>query len=201
MQIGVSITKSVVFRNSVQEFSNVYHYEVPGGGVGPVAAEAIIDRIVVLEKTWHSTGVSFKAAKCWSSGGTVAQNVMIFQKLLTGTGSVAVSAAMDKERAFLFQWPAGFDSRGHPVKLKKWYHSCCNFPGVAIGNPELTNEDSISQSERDSAETTVSAIHPLVVSALAGSFDLVAESGREIDGSVELHKYLEHHQLGDMWRG
>jgi hypothetical protein len=41
----------------------------------------------------------------------------------------------------------------------------------------------------------------LNVPALAGTFALVAESGRGSVGPVESHPYLEHRQLGDMWRG
>jgi hypothetical protein len=33
-RIGLSITKSVAFRNSTQEFSNVYYYN-NGGGCAP----------------------------------------------------------------------------------------------------------------------------------------------------------------------
>lgn len=203
-QIGISIVKRLAFRDSIQEFANTYHYGSAGANPSQAAAEALIDEIVVNEKLFHSTSVTFVRASCWSSGGTVSQNQMIAQKLLTGTGSTTPGTAMDAERAVLIQWPAGLDSLGRPVTLKKWYHCFGNFGSVVMANNLLTNATAFTQAQRDTMAALADANSRLGSPEVWG---LVAESGRQRTGGIlsadppHAHKYLEHHQLGDMWRG
>jgi hypothetical protein len=196
--VGVSITKRTAFRDSVQEFSNVYHYTYTGLNPSASLAESIIDAIVTIERPVHSGDVTFVRAKCWSAGGTIAQNTMIFQKLLTGVGS-GPSTAMDKERAFLIQWAAGTDSRGKPVRLKKWFHLIG--PGstqVSLTAGVLDNTLSFSASSRT---TTAGLFNGLRMLSVNGTpMQLCAASGRLADGDAVAHKFLEHHQLGDQWR-
>ncbi len=65
-RIGISITKEVAFRDNQQEFSNVYYY---GNGTGALPgltdAEALLDQLVALEKTFHSSLVSFVHGRLW----------------------------------------------------------------------------------------------------------------------------------------
>src|SRR5215213_3487657 len=140
-RIGISITKSTAFRNSTQEFSNVYYYEVAGGLYPSQSeADALIDELTTLEKGFHSTLVTFIRGRCWKQVGNKVDNEMISQKNLAGTGSTGTMAGFDKERAFLFRLRAGNDSRGNSVYLRKWYHSCGNGPGSpAITNAQLDN--------------------------------------------------------------
>lgn len=196
---GVSITKDTTFRDGRQEFSNVYHYTYTGLNPSVVLAEQIIDRLVTLEKVIHSTAVSFKFARLWSAGGSISQNAMIFQKALTGAGSAAVSSGFDKERAYLFSWPAGLSAIGKPVRARKWYHTCGIFPGGTVGSTILDNTTSWTQAQRDSMEAFVDPFHPLLVNAQ--SMDMTTDSARGVSYGAESHKYLEHHQLGDQWRG
>lgn len=198
-RVGVSITKRAVFRDSTQEFSNVYHYTYTGLNPGATLAQAIVDNIVPIEKTMHSTAVTFMRARVWSAGGTVSENQMIYQGNLTGTGSLTASTVLDKERAILLQWPAGFDSRGHPVYLRKWYHSDCSaIGGVTISNPMVQNASGFSSSQRASIAALAAELDNLTVNAQ--SMQLCAESGRVAEGNATCHPYLEHHQLGDQWR-
>ncbi len=202
-QIAISITKRAIFRDSTQEFSNVYHYGALGPN--PIESEALnlIDEVVATEKGFHSTAVTFLLGRCWSSGGTVAQNQMIAEKTLTGTGSSALLTAMDYERAVLIQWPAGLDSRGRPVYLRKWYHSCGNFGSVGFSNSILQNVTGLSAAQRS---TIVGLVDVLSRIGPTENYGLVAESGRERSGTETAavpptcHPYLEHHQLGDQWR-
>ena len=199
-RIGISITKTVSFRGSTQEFSNVYYYD--GGQPLPNEAEALdlIDEIVTVEKTFHSTAVTFKRGRCWSQGATPAASEMIAQKNLSGTGSASTASSFDKERAYLFRLRAGVDSRGNPVYFRKWYHSCGNF-GTAIapaaGNLDQTT--ALTQAQRDAAVAlmaTLSTVGP------AGGRTIVAKGGRTPTDltSWQSHQWLEHHQLGDQWR-
>jgi hypothetical protein len=197
-RFGISILKSTAFRDSIQEFSNVYFYA--GVGTMPNAAQgnALIDELVANEKVFHSSAVTFIRGMLWKADGTKAQNVMITQKPLSGEGARPTVAGLDRERAFLVQWPAGKNSKGKPVNLKKWYHSCGQFGGFQITNGHLSNLTGFSSADRAEIANTADSVTRI------GSTDewgLVANSGRERDGTDPIaHRYLEHHQLGDMWR-
>lgn len=198
--IGVSITKSTSYRNATQEFSNVYHYEV--AGTPTVAqADAFIDNLTALEKTFHGTNVTFVRGRCWTAGGTQAQNQMISQKNLSGTGARTAVAGLDKERAFLFKIRAGSDSRGNPVFLRKWFHASAQFvSGQSIPLGVMEQTSSWTSTERGQQVTAMQAIGDANGSPLQPA--LCARSGRGITGGStwSAHPYLEHRQLGDMWR-
>lgn len=202
-RIGISITKETAFRDNQQEFSNVYYYNNDPGSLPDAAgAEALIDGLVALEKTWHSSVVSFIHARLWSAGGGPAENNMIFEKSLSGAGSGATSTTLDKERAILIQYEAGFDSRGHRVMLRKWYHICGAFPGAtgATGTSQQANTIAIPTADRSVISNTVDDI--LVRPEAGGNWTLCAKSGRaRTSSNPGCHKYLEHHQLGNQWRG
>lgn len=203
-QIAISITKRVPFRLSTQEFSNTYHYASAGAEPTVAAAEALIDEIVVEEKKFHSTSVTFLLGRVWTSGGSIASNHMITEKTLTGTGATSPLTAVDPERAVLVQWPAGLDSRGRKVYLRKWYHCFGAFGTVSISNTLLTQQAAFSTAERATIVSYADALSRLGSPEVWG---LVGESGRTRDGGILsadppiAHPYFEHHQLGDMWRG
>jgi hypothetical protein len=196
VQIGIQITKSTAFRGVQQEFSNVYHFNLATAITAP--AESLIDEVTNNEKSFHSTLVNFVRAQCWSSGGTEAQNQMLHQKDLSGTGATSPGSSMDPERAVLTRWPAGFDSRGRPVYLRKYYHVRGVIGGVSTDSSAFQNQSTkFTPAQKASIAGAVDA-----VSEIGGteSWDLRAESGRDRTGGPEAHDWLEHHQLGDMWR-
>lgn len=193
----------MAFRDNTQEFSNVYYY-TNSGGAAPSEAQALalIDALVVQEKTFHGSNVTFTFGRCWSGGGSPSANNMIAQKTLSGNGSVTVIATMDRERAFLFRWKAGLDSRGHQVYLRKWYHTSGPFPGTNSTNTTNTlgNTTGFATADRDAMALNASGVG--TQSAGGGGWELCAKSGRTKTVALpEAHKYLEHHQLGDQWRG
>jgi hypothetical protein len=203
--IGLTITKETPFRDSVQQFTNMYFYNNGVGGVpNATEAEALIDEVVTSEKKWHSTQVEFVYARCWHQTLLAITTEMIFQKPLSGQGASVSESTLDKERAYLFRWRAGNDSRGQPVYLRKWYHSCGSFgpSGAPSLSPTiLGNVTGFSQAQRDFMANLAQEVANLGGSP--GPWNLCAKSGRGITGSVfpEPHKYLEHHQMGDNWRG
>jgi hypothetical protein len=202
--IGITITKECPFRDSTQQFTNMYFYNNGVGTVpGQTEAEALIDSLVTLEKTWHATNVEFVYARCWHQTLLAITTEMIFQKALSGLGSASGVAGFDKERAFLFRWRAGNDSRGQPVYLRKWYHSCGQFGGFSgtISSSVLDNTTGFSAGQRTNMANEVQKVANL--GGTPGPWNLCAKSGRGITGSVfpESHRYLEHHQMGDNWRG
>jgi hypothetical protein len=198
--VGVSITKSVSFRGVAQEFGNTYYYQTPLPVIASVA-DSLIDTLVTKEKAIHSGSISFLFARCWSAGGTKAENNMITQKALSGTGAgTSPAAAMDKERAFLVRFRAGNDSRGNPVYLRKWWHlDVASISGSTVTDPMLANTAQLGSTLRTSLETSANGFKS--ITSLPQNFDLVSEKGRGITGATTAHPYLEHHQLGDQWRG
>jgi hypothetical protein len=199
-RIGVSITKSVAFRNSTQEFSNVYFYEMLSYP-DVAAAGTLIDNLVSLEKTFHGVNVTFIRGRLWKQTADKATSEMITQKNLSGTGARTVVSGLDKERAYLFRLRAGVDVRGNPVYLRKWFHACAQFSsGVAPGSTILDNSTGFSQPDRDTMVASMQAIGD--ANGSAGAPKLCAKGGRQADAGANwsAHQYLEHHQLGDMWR-
>ncbi len=193
---GVSITKKVTFRGVDQEFSNVYHYSGPTLSVAD--ATTLASNIKAEEVSLHSTDVTFLRYKVWSAGAGQATNQMIAQGNLSGTGNQVTNSTMDRERAVLIRWAAGFDSRGHAVYLRKWFHSCGACSGVSFGSTVQQNTAQIASADRTTIANDANALKTIVVSA--NNYNLIAESGRAALGNAECHQYLEHHQLGDMWR-
>jgi hypothetical protein len=198
---GLSIEKTTLFRQFQQPFANVYHYKALAGATEDVASlEALVDNLVAKEKAFHATVVNFTRARLWLTGtGSQATNVMKVDKALSGAGAVAPSNSMDRERAFLFRWRAGSNSRGLPVYLRKWYHTVCGMNVLTLPTAVLENTAPLTNAQRDSLEAVIEPIGEIVIAGVGG-FRLVAQSGREWTQAVECHPYLEHHQLGDQWR-
>jgi hypothetical protein len=199
-RIGVSITKSTPFRNSVQEFSNVYYYDVLSTP-SVTQADTIIDNLTTLEKTFHGNNVTFVRGRCWTETGNKATNEMISQKNLSGVGARATTTTVDKERAFLFRLRAGVDSRGNPVYLRKWFHACAEFvSGQGISTGITAQTSGWSSAERAAQVAAMNAIGDANGSPLTPK--LCAKSGRQSNSGAtwEAHQFLEHHQLGDQWR-
>src|SRR5215213_8768307 len=150
-RIGISITKSCAYRDSVQEYSNVYYYENGASLPSSSGAGDLIDEVTALEKGRHSTLVTFVRGRCWSQVGSPSANEMLHQKALSGTGSSTADSGQDRERAILVRWRAGSDSRGNPVYLRKWWHVCGAFGTASgtVGSGQLAQTTGFSQTIRD----------------------------------------------------
>jgi hypothetical protein len=196
MRIGITITKETAFRGKPQEFHNTYYFELATAITAP--AESLVDEITATEKSLHSTIVTFKRAAVWSAGGTQAQNQMLFQKALTGTGNQTHELGADRERAVLVQWKAGFSTTGKQVYLRKWYHSCGSAAGVGLQTSGITSQTAqIPTADRATIATKADENR----SVGTGEFwELCAKSGRKTTDPAVTHRYLEHHQLGEQWR-
>lgn len=184
------------FRGVQQEFNNTFNYDLPTAVTAP--SETLVDEIVPTLKSLTSTLVNFKRASVWTSGGTQAQNQMIFQKNLTGTGTGTGGTNMDKERALLFRWPAGFNSRGKPVYLRKWVHIAGGVTGASVDVDGIKqNTQQIGATDRTLLAGRADELRNVGTSSV---WEICAKSGRKTTGPAECHRYLEHHQLGDAWR-
>jgi hypothetical protein len=200
-RIGLSITKATPFRNSTQEFSNVYYYDLTGNLPDEAEATALIDEVVAVEKTFHTTQATFVRGRLWSAGGSPGTNNMIAQKNLSGNGTITADSNMDKERAFLFRIRAGNDSRGNPVYLRKWYHCNGPFPGSPAPVPAgiQANVSGFTQPQRDAMASNMDTLAEI---GGVGAWILCSKNGRLFDSGAnfQAHQFLEHHQFGDMWR-
>jgi hypothetical protein len=199
-QMSVSIVKSTSFRGAQQEFANTYTYATPP--VDQVAyADTLINAIVDLERPMFAANVNFVRARAWSSGGTKAQNEQLAQKILTGTGGAgSTPASYDRERAFLVRARAGNDSKGRPVYLRKWWHLNGGFLVNSLTDAQLGNTAQLDSSQRTQLAAKFDLFKTIVTTGSPIGSTLRAESGREITGNTQAHPYLEHRQLGDMWR-
>jgi hypothetical protein len=189
----------MTFRGAAQEFGNTYYYET-GGVVSAGSAEALAGVLVTKEKAIFSASVSFVRVRVWSAGGTKEQNQMLYQSPLTGTGSQANPiAGQDRERAFLVRFRAGVDSKGRPAYLRKWWHLNVGSVGATnVPTNALENTATLPQAIRTAVEGYGNDFKSVVASAVP--YTLVSEKGRAITGDTVAHPYLEHRQLGDMWR-
>jgi hypothetical protein len=195
---AVSMDKAVTFRGANQLFSNVYHYQ----GVLPDAAQAaaIASHLRSLEGPFHSSDVGFIRYKVWSAGGSSTANQMIAQGNLTGVGTQTVDTNMDRERAVLIRFPNGTDVRGRPVYLRKWYHSCGSCSGVAFNAAGIyQNTAQITSGNRATIATAADAFRSITVGGV--TYTLCSKRGINAASAAQCHAYLEHHQLGDAWRG
>lgn len=195
---GVSITKTTSFRGVQQEFSNTYYYDTPVAALDS-DLDALVVALVNKEQPIHAPTINFIRARCWSAGGTKATNEMRIQKTLNGVGTGAASGGYDKERAFLVRIRAGVDSRGNPVYLRKWLHlDVSTWGGDNITAGMTANTAQLGSGTRTALQTWADGIKS--ITAGTRNFDLKSEKGRAITGATVAHPYLEHHQLGDMWR-
>jgi hypothetical protein len=201
--VGVSIEKSMAFRGGVQPFANTYYYSGPVTETATVALTALVDDLKAKEQTQFGAHVSFVRGRCWKADGTQQQNIMIVDKVLSGVGAIATHANMDRERAYLVRFRAGVDSKGRPVYLRKWFHFGTSlFFGVAPSNNQLANLDQLTTTMRSDFSTWADGFKQMT-NAGAGlpQMNLVSKNGRPIDGNTQAHPFIEHHQLGDEWRG
>lgn len=194
---GVAVTKRVSFRNALQEFSNVYHYDGPS--VDDPTLSTLLDNIVVNELPIHSAEVSFVHGRVWTAGGTAGSNEMRVDKNLTGTGTGVNDSNMDRERAFLIQWPNGKNSKGRPVYLRKWYHTCGAPIGQVVANGIKQQTQQITSTLLTELLTRCDNFES--INAAGSTFTLCSPRGRGPTGAIQVYPWLEHHQLGDMWRG
>jgi hypothetical protein len=192
--------KRCAYRLGTQHFSNVYYFDTPIAATNLTDLELLVDEVVAKEKAVFSTAVTFVQGRLWSQIGTPTQNNMLIDKTLSGTGALGSHADMDRERAFLIRLRAGVDSRGRPVYLRKYYHLLVGIiGGAAISGAMLAQTAELSSGQRTALEVFMNSLASFTVNGQ--SVNLVSKNGRGITGSTQAHRFLEHRQLGDEWRG
>src|SRR5215211_3435215 len=187
---GISITKSTAFRNSTQEFSNVYYFDGYVGTASAAEADAAIDAMVTKERPLYGTTVNFIRGRLWKQTADKATTEMLSQKNLSGTGSASPNATIDRERAYLFRLRAGLDSRGKPVFLRKWIHACCDLGGVALTGGMLSQTNGFTSGNRATLQALMAPFGTHDVGGAPGT--LVSKNGRTTTAGAtwEAHPYL-----------
>lgn len=188
------------FRGGIQHFSNQYYYEVNIAASNLTALETMLDELVAMEKAMHATDVTFVRGRLWSQVGDQQQNNMLVDKGLSGTGALSTLSTLDRERAFLIRFRAGVDVKGRPVYLRKWFHLQAGvLAGAAISSAALQQTAELSSAQRSALETFGNSFKQFTTGGQTAN--LVAKNGRQISGDTQAHRFLEHRQLGDEWRG
>lgn len=202
MRVGISIEKSVLFRGGQQPFANVYYYDAALPVSDPPGWNHLVDALVTLEKSIHSTEVTFVRARCWKADGSKSENVMIIDKAISGTGTKSVSTTMDRERAAMISIRAGVDTKGRPVYNRKWFHICAGVIGAeSISNDQLKQTASLSAGQQATLAGVAEDLKEMPAGATGTTpASLTSKSGRNVTGAGTSHRFLEHHQLGDAWR-
>lgn len=199
-RFGVSIEKQTNFRGVQQPFANVYHYELPYNPTDVSQLDTFLNALVVREKVIHASVVSFIRGRVWNTGsGTQAGNQMRVDKALSGVGSGNDTSTWDRERAILIRWPAGTNSRGKPVYLRKWYHTCGNWGSLTIPTGLLGNTAPWGSANQTIIENFADTVQTLDIGGIPIGA-LCGPGGRATTGEGQAHPWLEHHQLGDQWR-
>ena len=197
---GVAIQKRTPFRLGTQHFSNQYYYEtnIPSSNLSDL--NLLLDEIVEKEKAMHSSVVTFVRSRLWTQTGSQATNEMIIDRAESGNGALAAGTSQDRERAFLVRARAGTDSKGRPVYLRKYWHLIAStIAGASVTGGMLENTAELTSGMRSALETFFDSLKSFTVAGQ--NVQLVAKSGRAITGATQAHRFLEHRQLGDEWRG
>lgn len=196
-QCGVSITKSLPWRDGRAEFSNVYHYNTELLGMPTEAeGELIIDRLRAIEQPIHTSDVQFVEGRLWGpTGQGPTASKMIASKSLAGNGGLQASVTnFYKEFALMIYWPLGrYGLRNRKQFLRKWIH-----PGSLMGvvSTALDGHSQISVTP-PAILTYINDVTTLVVSNVPASpLELCTEEGKQPIGPGKLYPYLEHRQFG-----
>lgn len=199
---GLSIEKTMLFRGVQQHFGNTYYFAAPIGEGQTTELNALIDAVLAIDRNVHANNVTYTRARLWTADGGPAANHMVIDRALSGVGAAGTTAgSMDRERAYLVRFRAGVDTKGRPVYLRKWWHCHANsISGVSPSAGNLENLSTLSSTIKTFFEGQGNALKTIPYTT-GQNWDLVGPTGRAITGSTQCHDWLEHHQLGDEWRG
>lgn len=187
-----SVRKTTPWRNKTQGFSNLYHYFLTTPT--EAALQNVLTKLVTIEKTIHSTAVSFVEGRAWGpvnpngSGGRMEAVITA-----SGTGAVGPSTTIYKECCQLIVYPLGrYGVKNRPQFMRKWYHLGQTSTQTANGTDGNTD---ISPATGALA-TAITDIASLVPTGGGPALPLQTSSGHTNISPGFLYKYLEHHQFG-----
>lgn len=190
--LGVSITKSFLYRGNQERWDNVYHFEVPEAD--EQTARDIIEALNPIETAVHGDSVNFREARAWSAGGTPEENETVLILDLTGVGGQPARGDWFATACYFVQIRTDRDSAtGKPVYLSKYLRSRTAF-GETITQEAMTGREQLPGSVQDNIFNYMNDLTPLSTSS--GDYNLAAPSGRvAVSGLPEVDPYIEDHEL------
>jgi len=194
--LAVSITKRVTWRGEPQEFSNVYHYNRATMPTEGSEAQAIINRLMTVERNVHSTDVTFVRGRLWGPTGIgVAASKMIEVVNFASTaGLVTADPTFYREWSFLLTFPLGrYGTKNRPQFLRKWMHTCVP---LGISGNDRSGSTTLSVTPTGMI-TFMGDIRSLVLTGQPETpLNLCNETGRVTIGGGSVYPFLEHRQFG-----
>lgn len=191
--VGVHIEKKFSWRGTDEFFENVYHYDTGSWVETDAGWNELIDDVVTIEKSFHSSEITFTKARIHGPTNTTkADDKMLYIKDLSGTGSGTTATGMPKEMAVVVQLYMGRTQRGYKSFLRKYYHTrhMPNSTGEALaGNAQMAAADrTYFAGKLDSLKTVLVG---------SNTVDLCKPSGEHIPlaTGAYCHPYLHTRQL------
>src|SRR5215217_3241782 len=154
----------------------------------PAQATQLAQNVKAQEVPLHANDVSFLRFSVWLDTGSKATSEMISQGPLSGVGGFVANTSMDRERAYLVRWPAGNDSRGRPVYLRKWFHACGSISGATLSSAMLQQTAQIDATQKGALETLANGFN--TVSDGTDAKVLEGPPGRSRTGQAKSHSWL-----------
>lgn len=177
---AASVTKSRSWHGATEKWSNVYHYSL-ATNLDVTLATDLVDQIAAAEKLCHATTVTFEDGRVWEVGGTPAQNETIVIRDLSGTGSVAPSAAYYLESTIVARCDTNRNtSTGKRIYLRKYYHT-----GVvpSASNAQLSGESALGATQKGLVITCMESLREVTLSPGSILVTLCAPGGQQVSDS------------------
>lgn len=177
---GVSITKNMQWRNTTEDFSNVYHYQL-ATTLDDTALANLVSQLVTAEKLVHTGNVTWKQGRVWLAGGTPAQNVTKLITDLSGTGSLTIGEHMYRELCVLIKFTTNrVSSTGRKITLKKFVHAE-SLPSTGIAQVE--GAAALTSSHKTPFQTYGDSIRELTLTGGTTVF-LSSPNGQQVSDSL-----------------
>lgn len=192
MPFAVSVLKEIPYRDTTEEFSNVYQY----GGANPPEGDraAFMSAVANEEKGIMSQLVTFLEARMWEIGGTAAENDSLGIVDLSGTGSLGTVLQMPPEAAVLVQARSSRESiDSRPVYFRKWWHGIGSVGAVNFSGAQVQNQDPLTTVQKDAL---VAAFGRLAAITVAGvEYVMQSTNGGVVQLPATAYDWVEHRQF------
>lgn len=193
---AVAVTKQVQWREFQQPFSNVYHYSgAPGDEFDD---EGVANAVLAAEQEIHGSNITFTQVRTYGpTDQGAAANVNRTVQDFNSVGLATADGSYYRELAWLVIWPLGrYGPRNHPHWLRKWLHTSTFYELTATS----TSGEVPLYEWPPPLDTYASAVTQLQDSTTGSVLTLAAPDGRTPIDNAKGYPYLEHRQLGDLWR-
>lgn len=192
VRVGVALTKQFPYRNTQEEFTNVFTYEVPTADIA--TAQNLVAALLAHEKANHASIVKFTKSRVWTTGGTPAENVTIYISDLADFGTLGEDPGMHAQACYEVQWKTDRPSAtGKPVYLRKYLRSFATYASTGLTAGVYAGSTPLPTPIKTALQAYADKLNPLVTSS--GNYDLIAPSGRKVTARATMPTYMSLHEL------